>query len=230
MENKPDNTMTFQVGKQRFTNNDVDLWELKAARRGLMNIKSMFSQQEMLTLLSKQIEESDAYHHKLIANYHGEYRVSHVDMHVENFNINQLLTSLSKQIATGNVNLSAQLAAHPEHYTMPLEYNGILETIGGLVTRLKVTSSTSFDDVPEKVKQFAETDYTISTIGILKLDDDSPFAYAIHQMRNNDDNSCDLSLKIVYPKSAPDQMITEHTEHLAIEFRSYIRQAENDNK
>lgn len=220
---KPLNIAFIKDG-ETFNDTAVDGWELKAARRILMNLKTLLQGQPMLDLIADQIEEGDKFHRNLVATSNGEYRESHIDLRVEGFSGKTLIQSLGKQMASG-VDAKAQFAAHPEHYALPLAYMGMVETIGAHPTRFKVSAATSLEGLPEAVAAFADPSYPLTMVGKLRLEDDTPFAFAIHQLRDTDDGSCEIALRLIYPKAAPDFMIEEHAEHLAIEFRSYIRQA-----
>jgi hypothetical protein len=202
----------------------IDAWELKAAKRALRNLKTLLAGQAMMDLLADEIRESDQFHNSLIAQSNGEYREARTDMRVPGFRAQQLVDSMVRGFAKG-FDVQETLASHPEHYVLPPQYTqGMVETIGGLPTRFKVVSLPPTADLPAPIAAYVDPSYPIAMTGVLYLDDDTPFAYAIHQLRDTD-GACELALRIIYPAAAPESMIQEHSEHLAIEFRAFIRQA-----
>jgi hypothetical protein len=218
--------LTLEARSQGQTVDDrgIDGWELKAAKRVLRNLKTLLAGQAMMDLLADQIREGDQFHKALIAQSDGKYRESHTDMWVPGFRAQQLIDSMARGFTKG-FDVQETLASHPEHYVLPPQYQaGMVETIGGLPTRFKVRGGMSVAELPAAIVAYVDPSYPISMPGVLYLDDDTPFAYAVHQLRDTDDG-CELALRIIYPAAAPDIMIQEHCEHLAIEFRAFIRQA-----
>jgi hypothetical protein len=216
----------FEARSQGQTLDDtgIDAWELKAAKRALRNLKTLLAGQPMIDILADEIRQSDQFHKSLIAQSEGKYRESRTDLRVPGFRAQQLVDSMMRGFAKG-FDVQETLASHPEHYVLPPQYQqGMVETIGGLPTRFKVRPVPTADELPAAVAASADPAYPISMLGILYLDDDTPFAYAVHQLRDTDD-ACELALRIIYPAAAPDSMIQEHAEHLAIEFRAFVRQA-----
>jgi hypothetical protein len=217
---------TFEAYSQGQTldNTGIDAWELKAAKRALRNLKTLLVGKPMMDLLADEIRQTDQFHKTLIAQSDGKWRESRTDLRVPGFRAQQLVDSMARGFAEG-FDVQETLASHPEHYVLPPQYSfGMVETIGGLPTRFKVRPVPTADELPAAVAAYADPAYPISSLGTLYLDDDTPFAYAVHQYRDTDDG-CELALRIIYPAAAPDSMIQEHAEHLAIEFRAFVRQA-----
>ncbi|WP_243274698.1 hypothetical protein SALCHL_006401 [Streptomyces albus subsp. chlorinus] len=98
----------------------------------------------------------------------------------------------------------------------------MVETIGGHLTRFKVSMTR---ELPPPVRAFLDAAYPLSLLNaLLSLDDGTPFAYCLHQARNTG-TGAEVVVRVIYPSAAPDSMIQSHCEHLAIEFRSCIRNA-----
>lgn len=96
------------------------------------------------------------------------------------------------------------------------------ETIGGHLTRFKVSVA---DELPPPVGAFLDGSFPVTLMNaLLSLDDGTPFAYCLHQARDTA-TGADVVVRVVYPSAAPDSMIEGHCQHLAIEFRSWIRNA-----
>ncbi|MFD5249938.1 hypothetical protein ACFWIW_35700 [Amycolatopsis sp. NPDC058340] len=202
----------------------VDQWELEAARRALKNLKTVAGGQVMMDLLAGQIEDGDRFHKRIVAESGGTYRESRVEFTVRGLGGTELVSWFRAQTSTGRFKDKALLLnAHPEHYVEPPQYpGGMVETIGGHLTRFRVSVAR---ELPAPVAAYLEPSYPETLMNaLLTLDDGTPFAYCLHQARDTD-SGADVVVRIVYPSAAPDSMIAGHCEHLAIEFRSWIRNA-----
>lgn len=216
-------TIGVRTMGRTFGESAVDQWELKAARRALRNLKELSRGRVMLDLLAEQIEAGDRFHKKLIDDSDGSYRESRTDLIVRGLSATDLVDWYQSQIATGDFEDKLfLLTAHPEHYVEPLEYPGMVENIGGYPTRFRVQVAGS---IPSAVSEFLDPAYPLTlATARLSLDDGTPFAYCLHQARDTEVGA-DVAVRVVYPAAAPDSMIDGHCEHLAIEFRSWIRNA-----
>ncbi|CAL9328512.1 hypothetical protein [Streptomyces sp. enrichment culture] len=202
----------------------VDQWELKAARRALRNLKSVASGQVMMDLLAGQIEAGDRYYRELVAASGGAYRESRTEFTIRGLSGTALANWFSAQAGTGRfLDKSLLLNAHPEHYVEPPTYTGgMVETIDGRLCRFKVSVAR---ELPDAVAAFLDASYPVTLMtALLSLDDDTPFAYCLHQARDTDAGA-DVVVRVIYPSAAPDSLIEGHCEHLSIEFRSWIRNA-----
>ncbi|MFE6629769.1 hypothetical protein ACFVNB_21375 [Streptomyces rochei] len=202
----------------------VDQWELKAARRALRNLKSVTSGQVMMDLLAEQIEAGDRYYRELVAASGGAYRESRTEFTIRGLSGTAMANWFSAQAGTGRfLDKSLLLNAHPEHYVEPPTYTGgMVETIDGRLCRFKVSVAR---ELPDAVAAFLDASYPVTLMtALLSLDDDTPFAYCLHQARDTDAGA-DVVVRVIYPSAAPDSMIEGHCEHLSIEFRSWIRNA-----
>lgn len=211
----------------------VDAWELKAARRALMNLKTLLYGQPMLDLIQKQIEASDAYYKEIIAASDGKYRECRVDLHVkgltatqiQNFRKRHMTQAADKQKARDAMALGLMLPAHPEHYALPPDYQeGIIEVIGEHMARIRVEVTS---DVPSFVMDYGHPDYPIKKPTIGQLDDGTVLFHILHEFRDRE-HGCDCILRLLFPVAAPQVFFDDHAEHLSIEFRSFLRAAFND--
>ncbi|TDD95841.1 hypothetical protein [Actinomadura rubrisoli] len=215
-------TIDFHTLGRTLDDATVDRWELKAARRALMNLKTLAGGQRMMELLAEQIDAGDRFHRELVAASGGTYRESRADLTVRGLSGTDLAAWFRSQLTANGFEDRVFFAAHPEHYVQPPNYTGLVETIGGHTTRFKVALGR---ELPPPVRAYADPSYPL-TLGTASftLDDGTPVAYALHQARDTD-TGADVALRIIYPSAAPDSMIEGHCEHLAIEFRNWIRNA-----
>ncbi len=207
-----------------FDESALDQWELQAARRALKNLKTVAGAQVMMDLLAEQIDAGDRFHRAIVEASGGTYRESRAEFTVRGLSGTDLAAWFRSQTATGRFEDKALLLdAHPEHYVEPPSYTGgMVETIGGHLTRFKVSVAR---ELPPAVGAYLDPSYPATLMNaLLSLDDGTPFAYALHQARDTDVGA-DVVVRIIYPSAAPDSMIEGHCEHLAVEFRSWIRNA-----
>lgn len=207
-----------------FDDSAVDRWELQAARRALRNLKTVIGGHLMMELLADQIDAGDQFHRDLVTASGGTYRDSSTVLVVDGLGGTELLGWFGSRIGAGEFDDKLLLvSAHPEHYVEPPSYAaGMVETIGGHLTRFRVALA---GELPGAVSEYLDPTYPLTLVtAVLSLDDGTPFAYCLHQARDTE-TGADVSLRIVYPSAAPDTMIEGHCQHLAIEFRSWVRNA-----
>lgn len=217
-------TVEVHTMGRSFDESEVDRWELKAARRALRNLKDVAGGQVMMDLLGEQIDDGDRYHKELVAASGGTYRESRTEFTVRGLSGTRLAQWFGAQAGSGRFRDKPLLVnAHPEHYVEPPAYTGgMVETIGGHLTRFKVSVAR---ELPAAVSAHLDAAYPVTLMNaLLSLDDGTPFAYCLHQARDTDAGA-DVVVRVIYPSAAPDTMIEGHCEHLAIEFRSWIRNA-----
>ena len=206
---------------------EIDAWELKAARRGLQNLKTLLEGQPMLDLLARQIEEGDIYFKSLIAKSNGQYKESRVDLSVKGISSSQFLEWFKIVDAKGTPDgmrrfyLDIMAPAHPEHYALGPYPIGIVETIGQHICRVRIDNTV---EVPVFVRDYGDPSYDKKLPVTCYLDDGTVFFYGFQEIRDTEDG-CDFRIRIIFPAASPQILFDEHTEHLAIEFRSWIMAA-----
>ena len=206
---------------------EVDAWELKAARRGLQNLKTLLEGQPMLDLLAKQIEEGDTYFKGLIVKSKGQFKESRVDFMAKGITSSQFLDWFKlidvKETADGKRRfyLDVMAPAHPEHYALGPYPIGIVETIGQHICRVRIDNIV---EVPEFVRDYGDSTFDKKLPVTCYLDDGTIFFYGFQELRDTEDG-CNFRFRIIFPAASPQILFDEHTEHLAIEFRSWIAAA-----
>ncbi|KAL0140231.1 hypothetical protein V8B55DRAFT_1505420, partial [Mucor lusitanicus] len=183
--------------------NQVDSWELKASRRALKNLKTFKS---------------------IIDKSNGEFTESRIDLKVKGISAAQFITWwnvwLSEMLnqppeVKRQVFIDTMVPSHPEHYAHLIDQEGIVETIGGHLARVSLHPC---PNPPECIKAFGDPSFqNLPAQGTLK--DGSTFAYIYQELRDSD-NGCDFRLRVLFPAAAPQLLLDEHAEHLAVEFRS----------
>jgi hypothetical protein len=225
--------ISYLVKDQWVTDSTVNEWELRASRRALLNLKTLLYQQPMLDLLRPQIEDADAYYRSLVAASEGKYRECRTDLKVRGLTMAQVMGSRQRWLQMSPEEMAKRkiLPAHPEHYTIPIPADihhqgeeGIVEVIGGRMARVRLLPPLQMTDIPPWVMDFGDPAYPRKKSTIGKLADGTVLFYILHEFRDTE-VGCDLILRLLFPAAAPQVMFDEHAEHLAVEFRSFLRMA-----
>jgi hypothetical protein len=216
---------------------EVDAWELEAARRAVLNLKTLLHDQPMMELLKPQMDAADASIKNDLAKSKGEWRLCRVDGRAEGLTSEKFFGWMMANMrpvapgsgATPEERLAACLkgyAHHPEHYVVPPGKMGIVETMGGMPTRMEVRPG-PLENAPQFVKDDHDPSYTQGLYGHALLEDGTIPNYAYHQFRDTD-GGCDFILRVWFPASADRLYGDQHAQHFAIEFRNFMHQAASE--
>lgn len=218
-----------ESNNQKLTDNQVvDKWELDAAKRTSLNLRTLLFEEAMLDLLKHQMDEADTKIKQYAAASNGDFDYGQLIMRVKGIKSETLFSSLRatfmaakgtpEQVKNNVVN--TLFPAHPEHYALG---GGCIETMGGLPT-LTTPMPVSPDQAPDFVKPFVDKSYSINSAGAGPLRDGTPFTYVLQQFRDTDDGM-EANLMIWYPSGCPSAYVEEHIEHYAVEFLNGCRMA-----
>jgi hypothetical protein len=203
----------------------VDAWELKAARRALLNLKMLLDGDPMLDLLKEQVDEADRVDSQILVDSHGEFRECRVDVSVKGQSLAGYFKGLSAYMATLTDGVPATGAehaftysAHPEHY-VKLPGIGMIETIGGRPTRMTGAMTT---DLPDFATATLDGKYLNRGGTRIELEGGVVWAWVLHQFRDTSDG-CEMILRVWWPAAAPEVYFTDHSQHFAVEFRNFIK-------
>lgn len=83
----------YSVNGRCVSESTVDSWELYAARRALLNLKTLLFQQPMLDLLQPQIKAGDDYFRSFVAECNGKYRECRTDLKVSGIKASQVMAA-----------------------------------------------------------------------------------------------------------------------------------------
>lgn len=211
---------------RNLSSGEIDAWELRAARRGLLNLKTLLQGQPMLDLLAEQIQAGDLYFKDLIAKSNGQFNESRIDFGIEGISSSQFLAWFKSNMVEANTTpdglrryyLDMMAPAHPEHYSLGPYPMGVVETIGEQVCRVRIDTSA---DVPQLVRDYGDASFDKKLPVTCYLDDGTTFFYGFQELRDTE-TGFDFRIRIIFPAASPQILFDEHTEHLAIEFRSWI--------
>lgn len=194
-----------------------------------MNLKRLLSGQPMLDLISKQIEEGDAYYKRIISESNGEFKESRIDLKVQGISAAEYKErffawqkeSWANPDHAQDFFLSTMAPAHPEHYALPPGGLGIVEVIGGHMCCTRIQPG---GDIPDLVWSYGDPAFEIKLPAKGYLMDGTLFFYILMEMRDVEDGG-EFRLRLLFPSASPQQTIDEHAEHLAVEWRSFITTA-----
>ena len=181
----------------------------------------------MLDLLAKQMEEGDNYFKGLIAKSKGQFKESRVDIKAKGITSSQFLEWFKEVDAKETSErkrrfyLDIMAPAHPEHYALGPYPIGIVETIGQHICRVRIDNAA---EVPDFVREYGDPTYDKKLPVTCYLNDGTLFFYGFQELRDSEDG-CEFRFRILFPAASPQLLFDEHTEHLAIEFRSWIAAA-----
>lgn len=209
------------------TTSDIDSWELKASRRALKNLKTLLSNQAMLSLLAPAIEEADIYYKDIINKSNGEYKESRIDLKARGLKVadfmdwwKEWMADLQDSEIKQKIFLETMVPAHPEHYALPPYPSGVVETIGEHIARVQIKP---IFDPPAFVRAYGDPSYQpLSAIGT--LNGGGILFYILQELRDCGEGS-EFHLRLLFPAAAPQVFFDEHAEHLAVEFRSFVTAA-----
>jgi hypothetical protein len=181
----------------------------------------------MLSLLDPLIEEADTYYKTIIAQSHGEYKESRIDLKAHGLKVSHFMdwwrewmADLQNPAIKQKTFLETMVPAHPEHYALPPYPSGVVETIGEHIARVQIKP---IFDPPGFVSAHGDASFQpLSAIGT--LDDGSVLFYILQELRDCDEGS-EFRLRLLFPAAAPQVFFDEHAEHLAVEFRSFVNSA-----
>ncbi|KAE8320587.1 hypothetical protein BDV39DRAFT_198349 [Aspergillus sergii] len=102
--------------------------------------------------------------------------------------------------------LDMMAPAHPEHYSLGPYPLGIVETVLDLVL------------------EYGDPAYDKKLVVTWSLEDRTTFFYSFQEFPDREDG-LNLRMRIIFPAASPQILFDEHNEHLAIEFKSFIKVA-----
>lgn len=194
----------------------VDGFELTSARRALALLKERLGRERLLELLRDDIAAGDAFLRDHLARSEGRRATGTTVLRAHGISARQFGGWLGQAFAREDV----MLAGHPEHYAIhaePGERVNIVETLGDQVCSFFMQE---WDDAlteqppagpPVRRSRMALADGTI--IGSI--------ANAFHDT----DDGFTAHLSVTLPATCDPEVVEQHLEHFAVEFRTWILRA-----
>lgn len=215
----------IRQGNKMLTDDDIDCltaneaWEVSVAAR------TRYSGSEIAKFYAESFHRSDEFWKKLKFDQNKPMKVSHCHLEVHGLQLQAFMQAMGRM----KQDESVLLKAHPEHFTTVVTDEGILgiEPFGmyGTPTLVKVDFAQASDMGPQ-IQADRLPDYPIVTTGKAFLSDgvteiNTPF----HQMKPLADGFA-AELAVYWPEGVPDELVSGHSLHLAMEFYEALRSAE----
>ena len=204
------------------TDSSIDGFELFSARRALSLLKGKLGRTRLLELLSDEIAAGDAFLRAHLERSAGEESTGTTTLHAHGITAAEFTGWLARAFAREDV----MLAGHPEHYSIHAEPGrnvNIVETLGeyvcsffmrewndSIVEERKLTSGVT-DTPPARRSHMLLQDGTV--IGsIANAFDEEPGGFTAR-------------LLVTLPATCAPDIVEQHLEHFAVEFRTWILRA-----
>ncbi|KAJ6185359.1 hypothetical protein N7519_006660 [Penicillium mononematosum] len=206
---EPGPTIKFKLNGVSKSGADVDNFELQACYRALDNLRSLLFQAPMLDLLKGQIEEGNRYFESLIRESRGEFRECRTFMKVSGVSATELRTICKRWQLSKPLDEMARMfifPTHPENYV-------VMHSPG---------APTRTERFPKWMARQREDEYEMVEYLVAKLDSGNKFFYILNEFMDTADG-CKIKLRTFFPSASPWSLISQHSEHLAVEFRNLVQ-------
>ena len=205
-------TATF--GGKTYDETAIELIELKQARTALKLWKSR-GRPAPAIFTGEELAASDALYTQWLEESKGKLKSTDVTINATGMTAEQFLGQY-RQMA---MDQPTMLAANPEHYLIGTDFNNMhgIEVCGGVPLHVFI----KFGD--ELLKEVPPTPgYEVRNVAKGYSRDGAFILGALQQFRSTDDGFEGL-LGIYFGSAIPDDNLTYHQEHLAVEFHNWYR-------
>jgi predicted acyl esterase len=201
------------------TDRAIDGFELFSARRALALLKSQLGRERLLDLLHDEIAAGNAFLRTHVESSAGRQRTGTTILRAHGLTAAQFTGWLSQAFAHEDV----LLAAHPEHYSIHTEPGrpvNIVETLGDRVCSFFMRE---WDDsaVDPAAVEAAPEGAADARRSLLTLDDGTVVGSIANAFTDEEDGFT-LRLSVTLPETAGPEVIQQHLEHFAVEYRNWI--------
>jgi hypothetical protein len=205
-------TATF--GGKTYGETDIERFELKQSRTALALWKSR-GRPAAEIFTEEELAASNALYVTWLKDGNGQLKSTEVTMRATGMTAEEFLEHFQAMARDE----PTMLAANPEHYLIRVDDDGIhgIEVCGGVPLHVFFR----FGD--ELLDEFPPaTDYPVRQVAKGYTKDGTFIVGGLHQFRNTEDGFEGI-LGILYGSAIPDEHLTYHREHLAVEFHNWYR-------
>lgn len=205
------------------SDDDIDYLTMEKAWEVSVNTRANYSGEEVIELYADSMKRSDELWRQLAFDQNKPMKVSHCNMLVEGLSVEQFMAIM--QIMQDDIRVA--LASHPEHFAGSITQEKLLvvEPFGmyGTPTLCTVMVCDASELGPQ-IQKDQDPTYTFSMAGRAYLPDgtteiNSPY----HQFKPTDDGF-EAKLAVYWPENTPDEIVSGHCLHLAMEFYEGLKQ------
>ena len=204
------------------TDSSVDGFELFSARRALALLKGKLGRMRLLDLLSDEIAAGDAFLREHLKRSTGEQATGTTTLHAHGITAAEFTGWLARAFAREDV----MLAGHPEHYSIHAEPGrnvNIVETLGEYVCSFFMREWN--DSVVEEQELPSAAPRKPAGRRSHMLLQDGTVVGSIANSFEEEPGGFTATLSVTLPATCAPDVIEQHLDHFAVEFRSWILRA-----
>ncbi|SEE30536.1 hypothetical protein SAMN04489740_1087 [Arthrobacter alpinus] len=202
------------------TDESIDGFELFSARRALGLLKGKLGRERLLELLHDEIAAGDAFLRTSVERSDGQERTGTTRLRAHGITAAQFTAWLGRAFSRNDV----MLAGHPEHYSIHAQPGGtvnIVETLGEYVCSFFMRE---WDD-SVLVKRPSDTSAKPAGRRSQLLLEDGTVVGSIENAFDEELDGFTATLSVTLPAICGPDVIRQHLEHFAVEFRTWILRA-----
>lgn len=206
------------------TDATIDGYELFSARRALELLKRKLGRQRLLKLLADEIAAGDAFLRGHLERSSGEEASGTTTLRARGITAAQFGAWLGAAFAREDV----MLAGHPEHYaihTEPGQLVNIVETLDDQVCSFFMRPWDDSVIVDQELPPAASRPAGRRSHMLLA---DGTVVGSIANAFEDEADGFTARLSVTFPASCAPQVIEQHLEHFAVEFRTWILRAASE--
>lgn len=204
------------------TDASVDGFELFSARRALRLLKEKLGRERLLELLDDEIAAGTAFLRENVERSAGRVSSGTTTLRAHGITAAKFTGWLSRAFAREDV----MVAGHPEHYAIHAETGrpvNIVETLGEHVCSFFMRP---WDDSVEA--EPAPGEAAPGRRSHLLLEDGTVVGWIANAFEEEADGFT-VRLSVTLPATCGDEVVEQHLEHFAVEFRTWILRAAAEN-
>lgn len=204
------------------TDSTIDGYELFGARRALALLKEKLGRDRILELLSDEIAEGEAFLRDHLARSDGEETTGTTTLRARGITAAQFGRWLGAAFAREDV----MLAGNPEHYSIhaePGQNVNIVETLDRYVCSFFMRPWDDSVIVDQELP--AATDQKPAGRRSHMLLPDGTVVGSIANAFDEEEDGFTARLSVTLPVTCAPEVIEQHLEHFAVEFRTWILRA-----
>lgn len=198
------------------TDSTIDRFELSSARRALALLKDKLGREQLLHLLSDEIAAGDAFLRDHLARSDGQETTGTTTLRAHGTSAAEFTRWLGRAFAREEI----MLAGHPEHYSIHAEPGSdvnIVETLGDQVCSFFMrpyVASVIVDEAPPSDKPAGRRSHMLLADGTV--------VGSITNAFDEEQDGFTARLTVTLPATCAPDVIEQHLEHFAVEFRTWI--------
>jgi hypothetical protein len=201
------------------TDESIDRYELFSARRALKLLKGNLGRERLLEILRDEIAAGDAFLRDHVDRSAGQEATGTATLHAHGITAAQFGAWLGRAFAREDV----MLAGHPEHYSIHAEpgHNvNIVETLGEYVCSFYMRPWD--DSIVSNQEPDANREKPAGRRSHMLLEDGTIVGSIANAFDEEPDGGFTARLSVTLPVTCAPDVVEQHLEHFAVEFRTWI--------